>query len=65
MLCSSCGRGLPDGGLECGACGRPVVRSSGTGVPAPLLSPRRASGAGRRRWAPLAVGLVLLIAGAG
>lgn len=66
MLCSSCGRGLPDGGLMCGACGRPVVRSSGTGVPAPPMSSGRGSGAGRRRrWAPLVVGLVLLVTGAG
>lgn len=49
MLCSSCGRGLPDGGLTCGACGGPVIRSGGTGVPAPPLSPYRTTGAGRRR----------------
>jgi hypothetical protein len=65
MLCSSCGRGLPDGGLRCDACGAPAVRSGGTGVPALALSLQGTSGTRpRRRSAPLAVGVILLITGA-
>lgn len=62
MLCSYCGRGLLDGGLTCGACGAPVTRSGGTGVPAPPLPSRRSPGArARRRAAPLVAGVALLV----
>src|SRR5262245_65617812 len=49
MICSSCGRGLPDGGLRCGACGSAVLRSGGTGVPA-RSRPRSRSRTGWAGW---------------
>lgn len=64
MLCSSCGRGLPDGGLTCGACGASVTRSGSTGVPAPSLS-SDGSTTSRRRQAARLVATVALLATAG